>query len=259
LRVDREALLAAYDEQIRRHPPVRSGCLVERFGAVVRFVCEGRAWSGVTWSSLEESTADAAIAEQIERFAGVAEQWEWKHYSYDRPADLPARLVAAGFRREEPETLMIGDVASLSQVPELPTDVELRVVGDEHDIEAMVSVHDEAFGDDSGDLRERLADGLTDPAGTMVAVLAWAGSTPVAGGRIEVLPGSDFAGLWGGGTVPAWRGRGIFRALVAYRVALAAARGCRWVHIDAMPPSRPILARLGFDELATTTPFKYPA
>ena len=44
----------------------------------------------------------------------------------------------------------------------------------------------------------------------------------------------------------------------AYRVALAAAQGCRYVQVDAMPPSRPILARLGFDELATTTPFMYP-
>jgi hypothetical protein len=36
-----------------------------------------------------------------------------------------------------------------------------------------------------------------------------------------------FAGLCGGGTVPAWRGRGIFRALVAYRAGLGAARGYR--------------------------------
>jgi len=255
--VDRPAILAAFDEQVRRNPAAPAGCGVERAGAVVRLVCEGTAWSGITWSSLEESTADAAIAAQIERFAGVAEPWEWKYYSYDRPPDLPERLVAAGFRREAPETLMIGEIASLSRVPELPNDVELRVVGDEHDIEAMVSVHDEAFGQDSGDLREMLGASLVD-AGTMVAVLAWAGGTPVAGGRIEVLPGSDFCGLWGGGTVPAWRRRGIFRALVAYRVALAAAHGCRYVQVDAMPPSRPILAGLGFEELATTTPFMYP-
>ena len=46
--------------------------------------------------------------------------------------------------------------------------------------------------------------------------------------------------------------------MVAYRAALAAARGFRYLQVDAMPDSRPILKRLGFAELATTTPFMHP-
>ena len=70
--------------------------------------------------------------------------------------------------------------------------------------------------------------------------------------------GTDFASLWGGGTLPEWRGRGIFRALVARRAALAAARGYRCLQVDALPTSEPILARLGFVRLATTTPYTHP-
>src|SRR3954454_11963158 len=42
--------------------------------------------STVTWSQLDETTADAVITTTIERFAllGV-DEWEWEHYSYDRP------------------------------------------------------------------------------------------------------------------------------------------------------------------------------
>lgn len=61
----------------------------------------------------------------------------------------------------------------------------------------------------------------------------------------------------GGGTLPAWRGRGVFRALVAHRAALAGAAGFRYLYVDASADSRPILHRLGFVQLATTTPFTH--
>ncbi len=80
----------------------------------------------------------------------------------------------------------------------------------------------------------------------------------MAGGRLELTPDSEFAGLWGGCTDPGWRRRGLFRALVARRAALAAARGYRWLHVDASNESRPILLRLGFTEIAKTTPYVIP-
>lgn len=49
----------------------------------------------------------------------------------------------------------------------------------------------------------------------------------------------------------------MFRALVAYRAARAAARGFRYLQVDASPDSEPILRRLGFVRLATTTPYTY--
>jgi len=92
---------------------------------------------------------------------------------------------------------------------------------------------------------------------SVAAVLAMAGQTPIAAGRMEFHLGTEFASLWGGGTLAEWRGRGVFRSLVAYRAALAAARGFRYLQVDASADSRPILRRLGFVELATTTPFTY--
>jgi GNAT superfamily N-acetyltransferase len=79
--------------------------------------------------------------------------------------------------------------------------------------------------------------------------------TPVAGGRVELHPGTDFASLWGGCTAEAWRGRGLFRAVVAHRAAFAATHGARYLQLDASPQSRPILERVGFVKLAETTPF----
>ncbi|HZZ34676.1 MAG TPA: GNAT family N-acetyltransferase, partial [Caulobacteraceae bacterium] len=81
--------------------------------------------------------------------------------------------------------------------------------------------------------------------------VAYAGVAPVAAGRLEMIPGSAFAGLYGGGTAPEQRGRGVYRALVAARAAEARARGYRYLTVDARETSRPILERLGFQRLAT--------
>jgi GNAT superfamily N-acetyltransferase len=72
---------------------------------------------------------------------------------------------------------------------------------------------------------------------------------------LVVRPGTGLAGLRGGSTLPGWRGRGIYRALVAARVRLAAAHGVSYLHADASPDSAPVLRRGGFHAVTTTTPY----
>jgi ribosomal protein S18 acetylase RimI-like enzyme len=257
--MDREVVLAAFDEQIRRYPEPDGpdGC-VEHDDRVIRSVSGGDGWLGVTWSELDDASADAAIAAQVARFAALARPWEWKHYSYDQPPDLPARLLAAGFTRQPAEALLVAEIADLALDASAPEGVHLQAVVDEQGVDALVAVHDEVFGEDHSALGTTLRARLAQQPSTAAAVLAVAGQTPISAGRVEFHAGTDFASLWGGGTLPGWRGRGVFRALVAHRAALASARGFRYLQVDAMPTSRPILRRLGFVELATTTPFTHP-
>lgn len=258
--MDRQAVLASYDEQVRRRPtPDEPEGWVERDGAVVRCVGGREGFNGVMWSALEHSDADAVIAAQIDRFREFGTGWEWKHHSYDEPADLPERLVAAGFVRGETEALLVADLAQVRLDAAPPAGVELRDVVDAAGVEALVAVHDEVFGGDHSALGEVVLGALRRRPSPMAAVVAVAGDVAVSGGRVEFHDGSEFASLWGGGTVAPWRGKGIFRALVAHRAGQAAARGFRYLQVDALPASRPILLRLGFVELATTTPFEYPA
>jgi GNAT superfamily N-acetyltransferase len=254
--MDPREVLAAFDEQIRRHPEPDGR--LEHDGGVIRVLGGTDGWAGVTWSDLDEASADAAIAAQIARFAELSCPWEWKHYSYDRPPDLPERLRAAGLTPEPEEALLVAEIADLALDVPPPPDVELRAVADRDGVEALVAVHDEVFGEDHSALGRALLAALAQrPSGTF-AVVAFAGATPIAAGRVELHRGTDFASLWGGGTLPAWRGRGVFRALVARRAELASDRGFRYLQVDASPDSRPILERLGFVELATTTPFTHP-
>ncbi|GHE42715.1 N-acetyltransferase [Streptomyces longispororuber] len=257
--MDHVATLQAYDEQIRRNlDPDGPGVRVERVDGVVRRVGgSAHDWNAVLWSDLDAATADAAVAEQVRFFTALGREFEWKLYSYDRPADLSERLLAAGFTPEPPETVMVAEVDALPLDTAPPEGIELVPVTDAAGVRLMVAAHDRAFGTDGSALGRQVLDQLTTAPDTLAVVVALAGDEPVSSARIEFRPGTDFAGLWGGGTAAEWRGRGVYRSLVAHRARLAAARGVRRLQVDASDQSRPILRRLGFAELATTTPYVY--
>ncbi|MFK0220835.1 GNAT family N-acetyltransferase [Streptomyces vinaceus] len=257
---------AAYDREMRREAPADSADVrVERAGAVVRQTSAGAGgggeWNRVLWSDLDEETADAEIATQVAYFAGRgADEVEWKLYGHDRPADLGDRLRAAGFVPEPAETLMVGRVDELAALPvEPPAGITLRAVTDEAGVDLMMDVHAKAFGTERPALRQMLLTVLREEPQTLAAVVAMAGDTPVSAARMEMRPGVSFAGLWGGGTLPQWRGRVIYRLLVAHRARIAADRGIRHLQVDASADSRPILQRLGFATLGTTVPYIWTA
>lgn len=256
--MDHAAVLALFDRDLREGArPDGPGARIERVGTVVRQTAPAHGWNGVVRSALEASTADAVIAEQIAYFTGLGRAFEWKLYGHDLPADLGRRLVAAGFAPGPDETLMIGDTAGLALGAEPPEGVRVVAVTDRAGVDLVADVHEEAFDADASWLRRQLLERLTHDPGTVVAVVALAGDEPVGAARMELVPGTRFAGLWGGGTVRDWRGRGIYRALVAHRGRVAADRGYRYLQVDASRQSRPVLERLGFAALTTTTPYMY--
>ena len=250
--VDLAAVRAAFDDQMRRRVPPGPDSTVERDERVTRMVALDGTWAAVVWSDLADGDADAVIAAETARQVPYL---EWKHYSGDRPADLPERLITAGLTAEGPETVLVADLDELQLADAAPEGIRMATVDDEAGVDAIVAVHQEVFGDLHPGTRTAVQTSLSlDPRPTE-AVVAWAGERPVSAGRIEFAEGRDFAGLFGGGTAEDWRGRGVFRALVAHRAARARERGVRYLYVDAVPMSRPIFERLGFVPLTTTTPY----
>lgn len=261
--IDLDELLkvrARFDAEMRRDAqPDAAEARVERVGRVVRQSASAQGWNGVLWSDLDEETADAEIAAQVAFFTEQGSpDFEWKLYDYDRPADLGERLRAAGFVPEPAERLMVGRVSELARLPvDPPEGITLRVVTDEAGVDLMMDVHTRAFGTERPRIRNLVLTLLRNEPETLAAVVAMAGDTPVSAARMEIRPGTSFAGLWGGGTVPEWRGRGIYRLLVAHRARIAAELGIPYLQVDASDDSRPILERLGFGVLGVTVPYVY--
>lgn len=111
------------------------------------------------------------------------------------------------------------------------------------------------WGEDWSRLADDLAARIADAPENTVVLVAGAGTEVVCAAWLVFKDGVDFGGPWGGSTLTEWRGRGIYRALVAHRAGLAAARGVPYLYVGASADSAPILTRLGLHAVTTTTPY----
>jgi GNAT superfamily N-acetyltransferase len=257
--VDDAALLRAYDEQMRGiGNPGHPGLVVERDGPVLRAAGQHRGLvTGPRDLGVSGAELDALIARQREYFRARNEAVEWKTRGHDLPADLTDRLRAAGFVPEDQETVVIGVTADLATDPVLPKGTTLREVTTDAGLRAIVDLEGAVWNEDLSWLGDELiARKNSDPDGIMFfAVTDDAAGQVVSAAWTVFYPGTEFAYLAGGSTLEAWRRQGIYRALVAVRAQRAAARGTRYVTVDASDDSAPILRRLGLRPVTTTTPY----
>jgi hypothetical protein len=265
--LDPDALREVYDQQLRAWLPERlaDAAVVERDGPLLRISgMDNRGF--ITYrdlGGLDGADLDALIARQRDFFAARGDAVEWKLHGHDLPADLPQRLRGAGFAPEERETVVIGLAGPLTADRALPDGVRLREVTSRADLDRIMGMEATVWGEDyswhADSLEQEIA---TDPEGITV-VVAEGGAhdddpgTVLSAGWVRYVRGTPFATLWGGSTLRQWRGRGIYKALVAYRARLAVARGYTHLEVDASDDSRPILQRLGFVPVTTTTPYVF--
>jgi GNAT superfamily N-acetyltransferase len=247
-----------YDARLRPwiEPDPAGGVVFERFGNLVRVTGrqQGFVESGPD-VGLHGPALDAAIALHRDHFAARGEEMEWKTRAHDRPADLVDRLTAAGFEPQEPETVLVGISADMADADSASSGVRIRRTEDPEDFARIGEMESAVWGEDWTWLADDLAREIAHDALHFLVFVAEADGEVVSAAWLASKPGTGFAGLWGGSTLPAWRGRGIYRALVATRARAALERGAEYLQVDASADSRPILERLGFVPVTTTTPY----
>lgn len=251
--------LEAYDSQLRIDAELTGALDVTRFGPLhLASFAGGRGF--VTYADLGGADAGeiAGLVEAVVRhyleLSGIDEV-EWKTRGHDAAPGLHDTLIARGFAPDAPESIMIGEAAHLAQPIETPPGVELRRTRAEDEVLAAGEMQGRVFDDrdwrsGAEDLASRLR--ADDTVELWIAV---ADDAVIGAGRLEPVENTSFAGLWGGSTVPEWRGRGVYRALTAERARSALARGIRYLHSDSTEFSRPILERSGLMKVSTTTPY----
>jgi GNAT superfamily N-acetyltransferase len=257
--VDTKALLAAYDAQMRRPTgAIPTGVTYEYDGPLLRIVgghvgrIRAPRDAGVTGAELDD-----LIARQRDYFQARGEAVEWKLRAHDLPVDLPDRLVAAGFTPQEPATVLLGFAEEAAAEPILPDGVVLRRISEPEDLRRFAGQQTEAFGVDCSWVADHLAARVSADPDQITILVAEAGDQFACTALVEYCPGTDFVALLGGATLPRWRGRGLYRAMIAARAREAVARGFRLLHVDASPASAPILRRCGFHEITTSTHYQW--
>ncbi|MEU4218509.1 GNAT family N-acetyltransferase [Actinoplanes sp. NPDC026623] len=259
--IDSESLLAAYDDQLRTDAETPNAVSVTRHGPL-RLVTFPGGRGFVTYHDLGGADAPAIrrlVPEALAHYRadpGIG-RVEWKTRGHDHAPGLHEALLENGFTPGEPESIMIGEARLLAVDVPLPEGVTLRRITGEPDVRAMSAMQDEVFGEPVSEemataILRRLA--LDDG---MELWVAEAGGRIISAGRLEPVPGTEFAGIWGGATREEWRGRGIYRALTAARARSALGMGKTLINSDSTEFSRPILERSGLVKVSTTTPYEW--
>ncbi|HEY7225682.1 MAG TPA: GNAT family N-acetyltransferase [Micromonosporaceae bacterium] len=258
---DTTDLLRLYDEQLRTEAETSNAVSVARLGPLrLATFRGGRGF--ITYPPLRDASGEAIdrlVPGALEHFRAdpAIVEVEWKTRGHDHAPGLHEALVRNGFVPGDPESIMIGEASALAAEVPLAAGVTLRRVTGEDDVRAMSAMSDEIFGDP---VSPAMADALLHRLAVGTGMQLWvaeADGQMVGAGRLEPVPDTDFAGLWGGGVRQPWRGRGIYRALTAARARAALTGGKTLVHSDSTEYSRPILQRSGLVKVSTTTPYTW--
>ena len=242
-------LLAVYDQD-QRQDGEYPGARREVTPHVVRHVDESGGQGFVLYSWVNADNLESVIDEQIAYFEGVGQDFEWKVFEHDSPPDLRDRLKARGFEVGEIEAIMVLDMDTAPAALLEPVRLDVRRITDPDQINSVLSVQSQVWGDSHNSLKERLVRELSAVPDFLSVYAACDDTIPVCSAWINFPLHSRFASLWGGSTLPAYRQRGYYSALLAVRLQEAQQRGARFLTVDASPMSRPILEKFGFQRIS---------
>lgn len=207
----------------------------------------------VALAQLEADEADAVIDATIAEYDALGIRFRWTVGPDSRPADLGARLARRGLVGER-------GVMMAAAVAEVPVDIGPGLTVERVEaaqLERFAAVSAEGWGCDPEPLRVYHRSVLADPDGRSHSFLAYVDGAPA--GVANYVAHARSAFFIGGVVLPAFRGRGVYKALLAARLRHAAARGIAVVMTHARAStSAPILARLGFHALAELESYSRP-
>jgi GNAT superfamily N-acetyltransferase len=252
-----DELLTLYDAQVRgtfadRLPP---GWSADQDGPVTRALTPRGGFAMITGDAdgLDGDRFAALVDRTVGYYREAGRGFEWKTFDHDRD-DLRPLLRQHGAVPEPREALVLGEAAPLAGEPVLPAGLVMRLVTTAADLRRVAAIESEVWKEDRSWLADDLADRLQGPEPIDV-LLVEDGDLLVSAAWLVPLTGTTIAGLWGGSTLAGYRGRGIYRALVARRARLALDRGFTVLQVDASEDSRPILQRLGLQVVGGTVPY----
>lgn len=252
--------LKLLDSKLRREP-VFVGRTVERLERVTRITgpTAGQLDNLILWSDLTEENIADEIQRQVAYFQQLGHSFEWIIYGHDQPADFGYHLLAAGFEWESQEQVVIREAERIPP-PDPPEGIELRIARSEADIAAAISVQDAVWGHKYYDFLVSWLNRLvSEHFEQSIIVTAWCEGQPVGSAWAQLFNHRPFAPFFGGSVLPEFRGRGVYRSMVAARAQAAHEKGIRWCLVDAGKESLPILQRNGFEVLTSRTCFvKHP-
>jgi GNAT superfamily N-acetyltransferase len=245
--MEAQAILDLYDQEMRKNASESRANIHKRPGLTYFLALPPSPRAGwVIYTRLDETNVDEAISSTVDFFRDKGGEFEWKVYDHDTPRDLKERLLSRGFEAEELEAVLAFDMEETPQGFWEPSPVTVRRITDPQELPAVTKIESEVWGEPYDVLEAALAEEMKLTPDQLSVYLAYAGDEAACAAWIRYYPASQFAELYGGSTLPAHRGKGLYKALVQARAKEARERGVRFLVVDTSPMSGPILQRHGF-------------
>jgi GNAT superfamily N-acetyltransferase len=242
-----QAILDLYDQEMRKDAPANRAEIHKRPGLTYFLARPPSPRAGwVIYTRLDAKSVDEAISSTVSYFSDKGGEFEWKVYDHDTPADLKERLRARGFEAVDVEAVLAFDMHEAPAEFWEPSPVTVRRITEPAELAAVTRIESEAWGEPYDDLVAGLAEEMKAAPDRLSVYLAYAGGEAACSAWIRYYPESQFAEFFGGATLAAHRGRGLYKALVQSRAREARGRRVRFLVVDTSPMSQPILERHGF-------------
>lgn len=204
----------------------------------------GQTWAQVERIRLREDDLDAAVAE-VNSFMHESGTERASWWLTERSTPSEEALLAAGLQRVEGDYLHAA--MTLTTAPPAVEGVEARMIETFEEYEESRRLALEAFANphQRDPTSEELAAEWEQQIDPVFA--AWLEGRMASVGRAVYTRAGGY--LLGGSTAAWARGRGAYRAVVRARWDEAVRRGTPALAVGAGPMSRPILERLGFEQV----------
>ncbi|MEX0762716.1 MAG: GNAT family N-acetyltransferase [Dehalococcoidia bacterium] len=202
---------------------------------------------------LTTGNANTVISTVKELYRSRRQSFDWWVGPNSTPRDIGGRLIDAGFRLTEPASAGLA-ITDLSVPINVNPAVLVRraTVDDSADVNSVLA---QGFGTSPHVWAVATAATLRAPGEFKSAVyVAYIDGIDIAVGAAHLVhvPGRPIALLAAAATLPAHRGKGVYTAMVARRLADARANGADAAVIQADPnTSAPVCLKLGFRHLCT--------
>jgi GNAT superfamily N-acetyltransferase len=245
--MEAQAILDLYDQEMRKNASANRANIHKRPGLTYFLALPPSPRAGwVIYTRLDEANVEEAIGSTVDFFRDKGGEFEWKVYDHDTPRDLKERLRSRGFEAEELEAVLAFDMEGAPEGFWEPSPVTVRRITDPNELAAVMKIESEVWGEPYADLEASLAEDMKTTPDQLSVFVAYAGDEAACGAWIRYYPESRFAELYGGATLTAHRGKGLYKSLVRARAQEARERGIRFLVVDTSPMSGPILQRHGF-------------
>ena len=226
-------------------------------GKVGREYSPDRSECIIVYSNSTAEELDEVIRDEISLVVAQKYALEWKVYGHDTPPNVKERLLAAGFEPRPEESLLFLRVNEEVLAAFCAPTYDIRRIHDVEGLDDVATISREIGHTNVAEEKSRLALILDDTPDRMSVYVAYVDGEAVSCGRVHFKDSSEFAELAGGRTKTTHRNRGIYTALVAARLREALERDCKYILVDTLPTSEPILRKKGFQFLTRTQPFVY--